>query len=399
MIELRAQTKLACLTPVMALALSLGGCAQDVDAGGEAMPSPQLQVVTSKDQPVGTTTITIDGRDGRKLPVQLWYPATEEARAQASAGRPSYELEPAGPRREKLKGLLTSGTAGCTNLTMHAAIDATPAAGAERFPLVVVSHHYAGTRISTHSVNEQLARSGFVVAAPDHVGGTLFEYEPSRPNDLSSSLTGEFLKVRAADMSRVLDVLLSETASVVPEGIRGRIDPARVGIYGHSFGAITAGMVVANEPRVKSAAYVAMVVTSAVSQLLVGTPPITRFRVPALYLLAQEDKSAVALGGAPQIRLNFENQTPPAFLVEVRDLGHFAFADDLAAIPAFADGCGKGTRIDRPLTQFTNLDAALAREIAARYITAFFAHQFQGGPAAALSEAVPADTVVTRARK
>jgi hypothetical protein len=41
----------------------------------------------------------------------------------------------------------------------------------------------------------------------------------------------------------------------------------------------------------------------------------------------------------------------------------------------------------------------VGREIAARYLTAFFAHQLQGAPAAALSEAVPKDFIITRARR
>lgn len=399
--ELRAYSKLFALAQGALLTALLGACAS---GAGELAPPDDVSLLRDEapqgaaGHAVGTAHLVVDAAGGRKLPVQLWYPAAESARAEAAAGRPVYELEPAGPRREKLKTLLEGGNKDCTNLTAHAALDAAPREGADALPLIVVSHHFAGTRFSTFSINERLASLGFLVAAPDHVGMSLFDYEPSRPLDLTITLTAPFLQTRATDIKGVLDALLSATASGVPEALRGRVDADRIGMYGHSFGAMTTGIVAATDTRVKAAAYLAMVVTSPLLQLVQGTPAIARFRVPGLYLLAQEDKSAAGAGGAAQIRANFTQQKPPAWLVEVKDMGHFAFADDLAAIDGFADGCGKGTRVDTPAAAFTNIAPAEARAITARYTSAFFAHQFLGAPAAPLSEAVPPGIVVTRSR-
>lgn len=387
----------------LGLAALLTACAGagDESAENEADVLAAEAAATAADPgyAVGTARIELDVRQGRRVPVQIWYPAVEAARAEASAGHPAYEFEPVGAAREKIKRILAGGVSSCTTSTMHAAIGATPLASADKLPLLVVSHHFSGTRFSTFTINEELARRGFVVAAPDHLGTTLPEMANANLLVQATALTPQHVKQRVADLTRLVDTFLDPASPVVPEGLRGRIDPARIGSFGHSIGAITVGIYSTQDTRIKASAYLAMVVTSPLTQLLMDTPAINRFRTPGLYLLAQEDKSAAALGGAAGIRGNYERQRPPAWLVEVKNLGHFTFADDVAATPAVADGCGQGTRVDRPSEKFTNIPAEQAREIATRYTTAFFASQFQGASPAPLGVANPADVVLTKSHR
>jgi predicted dienelactone hydrolase len=259
-----------------------------------------------------------------------------------------------------------------------------------RFPLVVFSHHYEGVRFSLFSVAEHLASLGYVVAAPDHVGGTIYEHVDGM---LATPLNSQFLQVRVSDIESVIDILLDGTATVVPQGLRDHVDPERVGVFGHSFGGVTAGVVAVHDSRIKAAAYIAVPPTLPLATLLLGTPEIQLFPQPALFLLAQQDK-AVGQLGIDAIRTDFQDYVPPAWLVEVRDAGHWSFADDCALVKDFSNGCGTGTRLGDSSSPFTFVDNETARGIAKRYIGAFFQNGLAGGSPAPLSEAVPAASVI-----
>ncbi len=337
---------------------------------------------------VGTLRIEIDAHDGRRLPVQLWYPATDEAREEARAGHSVEAFEPEGERRARLAALLEAAPEGCTNRTMHAALEATPAASEAPFPLLAFSHHHEGVRFAMFTIAERLASLGFVVAAPDHEESTVYSHVDDLLHTLST-FTPEFLKVRVADLRNVLDVMLDPTSAAVPESLRGRMDAGRVGVYGHSMGGLTSGSVEALDLRVKAAAYLSVPSENA----LLETPGIESFRVPGLYFFAQED-AVISVFGPDVVRGEFEAQAPEAWLVEVHDTGHWSFSDDCALISDFANGCGTEARTSELfLDDYENLDNAQARAIAAHYVAAFFAHQFLGTPADALEQATPSELV------
>jgi dienelactone hydrolase len=359
------------------------------DAGA---PPPDARVA---EYVVGTTRIEFPARDGRVLPVQLWYPAAESARAEASAGHPVSEFEPPGPRRALLERLLAAAPEGCANRRMHAAFDAPVNGAAAPYVLLTYSHHLEGMRIAQFSVAEALAKQGMIVAAPDHSSMTLFD----RTDDLQTAdLLGTVLRfqldalaLRAADIEDVISKLLDRDAAVIPAGIRGKLDPARVGAFGHSMGSMTTGVVAARDKRVKAAAYMSFPPATLLTLLnLLEQPQIESFRVPALFMLNQEDAPLSGVGGIEALREQYEAHAPLAYLVEVRDTGHWSFADDCALIPDFADGCGRGTRTTEPYEEFSFLPNAQARQSAARYVTAFFASQFLGQPAAAFGAEAPA---------
>lgn len=52
-----------------------------------------LSVESTRDFAVGTVRVVMDVSQGRRLPVQIWYPAVETARAEAKAGRPLQSLQ------------------------------------------------------------------------------------------------------------------------------------------------------------------------------------------------------------------------------------------------------------------------------------------------------------------
>jgi hypothetical protein len=144
-------------------------------------------------------------------------------------------------------------------------------------------------------------------------------------------------------------------------------------------GSMTVGIVAQRDTRVSLAAYLSYP-PAATSSLLnvLDQPAIESLRVPALFMLNQEDFPLNTSGGTDAMRAQFEAHKPLAYLVEVRDTGHWSFADDCALIPDFADGCGRGTRYAEPHEAYENLSSEIAREIAGRYLEAFFGHYVFG---------------------
>lgn len=377
--------------------------AAPVDAGPDSRDDASASEGGTSDAApvVATTRIEIPTNDGGMLPLQLWYPALESARAEAELGHPVAEFEPAGPRRALIERLLQQAPPGCASQRMHAALDAPVREATEPFPLLVYSHHLEGMRFALFSLAESLVKRGFVVAAPDHAGRTIYDRTDdlmtADPVGIALRFGLDDLRVRAAQIRRSLDVLLDPTAQL-PAGLRGKLDANRVALLGHSLGSATMGVVATADTRVKAAAYLAYPPALTGDIDLLGQPMIQAFRVPALFMLAQEDGSVGAQANA-SIRQQYEAHAERAYLVELRDAGHWSITDDCALIPDFADGCGQGKRIEPPNASFTFLANAEARASAARYVGDFLQHELLAGPLAALAGASTAAHELVRSHE
>lgn len=339
---------------------------------------------------VGTTRVEIVADSGRRLPVQLWYPAAESARPEADAGHPLADLEPAGAAHDTLAALVAAAPDGCTTKTIHVAVDAPAAARSAPWPLVLFSHCHNCARFSEESVSEELARQGFVVAAPDHVGNTVYDQQAGT----QVALDAAFLAVRGADIRSVLDALLAGGAEI-PADLGGHLDASRIGMFGHSFGSITTGLVMQDDPRVKAGVMMA----APPENPLVPGVTLANLTQPGLFFLAEEDNSITVLGNQ-LIQDNFATYPAAARLVSVKDAGHWSFSDICGLIPMFAPGCGTGTRQTDTTQTFTYLPNETGRSIARSYTSAFFRSELTDDPdaAAILSTAAPADVVTIDTR-
>lgn len=335
---------------------------------------------------VGTVRIELKISDNRTIPVQIWYPAVDSARAEATTGHPTQEFEPTGAQRDKLAAMLAKGTDKCTSKTMHAAHAPAALAQTQKFPALLFSHCLDCFRFSSFTVAEHLAANGFVVAAPDHVGGTLYDGVGAL------GLTEDNLVQRTKDVAKVIDTLLDAQSTLLPASLKGKIDADRIGMYGHSFGAITTARMLLNEPRIKAGA------------LLTAPfdPPFQDWNVladvtrPALFVKASEDTNII---NTP-LQDNFDLYPKPVWLVEIKDAGHYSVTDIVGIDGQYPQGCGKDLRVDNPNVEFTFIDIDLARTITKSYVAAFFNAQLNNDAAATsyLSTATPKDNVAVKKR-
>jgi predicted dienelactone hydrolase len=121
-----------------------------------------------------------------------------------------------------------------------------------RYPLIVFSHGFGGSKDAFSTVGQHWASHGYVVIHPSHADG------PGRrdgdrdaggatPARLRTGwLVGQLndpdrIADRVADIALVLDSL-PEIAEATP-ALVGRIDAERIGVGGHSFGAYTAMLI------------------------------------------------------------------------------------------------------------------------------------------------------------
>jgi predicted dienelactone hydrolase len=241
----------------------------------------------------------------RTLKTAVWYPAAPG----------SGPIDPA-----------TGGVAG-----------AAPDHSGGPFPIILFSHGSCGWELQSRFLTPLLASRGFVVVAPPHPGNTIFEFPTCGTPQAQVASAQE----RPKDMSAVLDKMLVLNGSAGSVFL-GLMDPARVGMTGHSFGGLTTYLVANADPRVIAAVAMAP-----------ATNPAFSMPVPSLTILGAID----SVVSNPNARAAWGNSVLPKWLVEIEDAGHFAFSD----------ACFAGPDCNPPTTR----SQAEAHALALRYIVPF----------------------------
>ncbi len=103
----------------------------------------------------------------------------------------------------------------------------------ELLPLIVISHGTGGTSLGHYDSAIALADAGFVVVAVTHPG--------DNARDHALSFKSENFSGRARHISLTVDFMLTGWRD------HGRVDPARIGVFGHSAGGATALLVLGAE--------------------------------------------------------------------------------------------------------------------------------------------------------
>jgi predicted dienelactone hydrolase len=193
------------------------------------------------------------------------------------------------------------------------------------FPLVVISHGSGGSHLVYRDLGAHLARSGFVVAMPEHPRNN------RNNNDLAN--TAENLVNRPRHVRLVIDWAFS------PGAFGARLEPDTVAVIGHSMGGYTAlalagGMPMAlpNETPDQKPRALAMTPDERVKALVLLAPAAVWYladgalrgvRVPILMMTAEKDELTPE-GHGEIIRRGL----PDGAQIEHRivpNAGHFAF--------------------------------------------------------------------------
>ena len=149
----------------------------------------------------------------RPLKIEIWYPAVIAA---GQEERVTYESAmPGTPASDAPKTFRIPGKA----------LRDAPKVGGQRFPLVIVSHGYPGSRTFLTYLTENLASKGYVVAAIDHTDSVF---------GAQAAFTSTLLN-RAADQWFTIDALSARSLGA-GDFLNGLLDASRVAIVGYSMG-------------------------------------------------------------------------------------------------------------------------------------------------------------------
>jgi len=242
----------------------------------------------------------------------------------------------------------------------------TPAA-CPRVPLLLFSHGWGGCALQSIFLTEELARAGYVVAAPDHADAACAigsdEIDLGRMRIDRSFLDPASWNERS-EIGRLHD-LRAAIARVAVDSMLARVtDTERIGAVGHSLGGYAVlGMGGAwptwRTPQVKAV----LALSPYVLPFMVrGTLP--RLQVPVMYQGAALDFGLMTSLEGPQGA--YAATAPPKYFVKLAGGTHFEWTNLL---------CG-GTP-DGPACLKARPNAALI----VRYGTAFFDRHLKGRPA------------------
>ena len=259
--------------------------------------------------PVGVRAIrALDVARSRDFPCEIWYPAATQ-----HAGR---DLDP------KIQDRFTPRLNGAEQRQL-AVRDAAARPGV--YPLIIFSHHSGGHRRTSTFLCTHLSSHGYVVAALDH--SEVIAPELARINDESEEQKSA--RWQAVIDSRVPDVrfLMDHLLHFRERSVEVELDPARIGIVGHSFGAWTALATPEIDSRIRA---VVALAPGGTSNPRPGILPVKLtfqwgHEVPALYLVAENDVP-LPLAGMYEL---FKRAPSPKQMVILRRADHLHFIDNV----------------------------------------------------------------------
>ena len=202
-----------------------------------------------------------------------------------------------------------------------------PAARGQQYPLILFSHGWAGCGTQSVFLTEQLARAGYVVAAPDHRDASCSVDGPRLPRlhlpQLPFSAAGQWkdstYRDRRVDLEKTLDWMLTS------KDFLGSINPARIGAMGHSLGGYSVlGLAGAwdswKDPRIAAVLALAPYVK----------PLLLKERLGNVHAPVMFQSSPFDFGITPSLRGPngaFAQSLDPKYYVELRGGNHFEWTN------------------------------------------------------------------------
>ncbi|MEU8773428.1 hypothetical protein [Streptomyces sp. NPDC048606] len=290
--------------------------------------------------------------DRRTVVVQLWYPARQSP---ADVPRARY-LGRTGDEARTVSEALAGGVGlpgflldGLSKARGHAVVDAPPAGGARRFPVVLFSPGSGGVRTQNTAWAEELASHGYVVAALDHPydstavlltdGRTIRATTASSGDrDRDEELAAGWTAVRAADLGFVLTRLERLDRGEDADPLTGRLDTGRAAVTGHSLGGAAALRAARQDPR-----FAAVIDLDGYPH----GPTEPALRQPAL-ALTQEITADTDPRYLPRLTEALAHNTATSHRLTIPGAGHLTFTDGPLYLPPVPSIVGTLGRTESP---------------------------------------------------
>ena len=259
-------------------------------------------------------TLTPNPDDHRELIVQVWYPAQVDHGA-----RPVPLMEHMPFQFSHLSLVQT-----------HAYQDAPVSNAVATYPVLIFSHGHVGFVEQNLTQMEELASHGYIVCSIAHTYHTIVTIFPDgrvipadsvlandflKGNSPSQAVYAEHLRIWTDDTRFLMNELERIQAGERESLLGGKLDMARLGIFGQSFGGITAVQVCAIDDRCQAGINLDGGLPSGYTGQAINYP----LKQPFMFMLNE--------GAAYNIRTYLGAINNTAYGISVRGTTHFDFTD------------------------------------------------------------------------
>lgn len=279
----------------------------------------------------------------RELLVWIWYPAAPKP-GQFALVTDQYWPEALKPRTALPRGPLVFSllTRDLANVHGHSARDAAVSPQRRSYPVTVMRAGASAPVLNYSTIAEDLASNGYVVVGFDAPYRTTTVVFPDgrviarSPQNNPELVAGEelvrrgnaLLRAWTRDVTFVLDRLQQLDAAGSSDPFSGRLDLARVGVFGHSLGGATAAQFCHDDSRCKAAIDI--------DGRPLGGVVHTGLDKPLMFLLSDHgDFSSDA--ESRQIKADIQSiydrlPSDGRVLLAIKGANHFTFSDDGALL-------------------------------------------------------------------
>jgi dienelactone hydrolase len=271
-------------------------------------------------------------------------------------------------------------------------------ASQQNYPVLIFSHGAFGMRMSNASTFRELASHGYIVASIDHTYQAFYtafadgegipvnteflkDAMKVQTDNISSEesfkITQDWLKLRTADISLVIDHLKSGELGTSGEILKGHMDLTNIGLFGHSLGGAAAAQVGREREDVSAAIVIdGTMIGDIIALNSDNTEIITdeSYSKPLMQMYGSlfQKEEAKATSYLPNINA-FNNAMDASYSLWIKDSGHLNFTDLPRISPFLSKMLGVGT-----------IDSFECIKIVNAYSLAFFDQHIKGQPSSLL---------------